>query len=277
MSSFNQISVSQLARLIGTPDAPVIIDVRIQADIDLDPTLIPSAFFCPPSHLESLFPRLSAKRRVVFVCQKGLKLSQGAAALLRSAGFQAESLAGGTLAWQAAGEVALPLSALSANNLSRLAQGLGTRWVTKQRPKVDRIACPWLIRRFIDPHAVILFVAASEVMAVADKFSATPFDVDDADLAHREYQCSFDSMLAHFNLTTAPLQQLASIIRSADTNRLELAPESAGLLAISLGLSRLYRHDEAQLEAGMVIYDALYHWARDAVHESHLHMINTEV
>jgi hypothetical protein len=131
------------------------------------------------------------------------------------------------------------------------------------------MACPWLIRRFIDPQAQFLFVAPSEVLGVADKYAATPFDVEDVFWSHRGDHCTFDTMLEEFGLQTNALKQLAIIVRGADTNRHELAPQSAGLLAVSLGLSRMYRDDLEQIDAGMLIYDALYRWARDASDESH--------
>jgi hypothetical protein len=141
--------------------------------------------------------------------------------------------------------------------------------VTRARPKVDRIACPWLIRRFLDPRAVFLFVAAGEVAAVADRFQATPFDIEGVEWSHRGPLCTFDVMLSEFGLETPALSRLATIIRGADTAALDLAPEAAGLLAISLGLSRQHRDDLAQLDAGLAIYDAFYRWCRDATDETH--------
>ena len=137
------------------------------------------------------------------------------------------------------------------------------------RPKIDRIACPWLIRRFVDPSARFLFVAPGEVADVAEKFGATPFDVEGVFWSHRGENCSFDTMLEEFQLQTTPLMRLAEVVRAADTNRHELAPEAAGLLAISVGLSRTYKDDLQQLEAGMTLYDALYRWARDGQAEGH--------
>ncbi len=141
--------------------------------------------------------------------------------------------------------------------------------MTRARPKIDRIACPWLIRRFVDPSAVFLFVSASEVTAVADRFNATPFDVDDVFWSHRGGQCTFDTMIEELGLQTAPLLQLATIVRGADTARLDLAPQAAGLLAASLGYSRMYKEDLAQLDAAMALYDAFYRWCRDATDEGH--------
>ena len=148
------------------------------------------------------------------------------------------------------------------------------KWVTRERPKIDRIACPWLIRRFVDPRAVILFVAPAEVSGVAERHEAAPFDIEDVFFSHRGDLCSFDVMLAELGLSVPALDRLAVIVRAADTARLDLAPEAAGLLAVSLGLSRMYADDLEQLEAGMLVYDALYRWARDATCETHNWPVN---
>ncbi|MBU8537795.1 chromate resistance protein [Roseomonas tokyonensis] len=145
-----------------------------------------------------------------------------------------------------------------------------TVWVTRARPKVDRIACPWLIRRFVDPGAVFLFVAASQVELVADRFGATPFDIEGVFWTHRGDGCTFDTMLEEFGLRTPTLERLAMIVRGAETARYDLAPQSAGLLAASLGLSRLHRDDLVQLEAGLALYDAFHLWCRDATEEVHI-------
>jgi hypothetical protein len=144
-----------------------------------------------------------------------------------------------------------------------------TVWVTRTRPKIDRIACPWLVRRFVDPDAVFLFVAPSEVQAVAERFGATPFDIEGVFWSHRAALCTFDVMIEEFGLRSEALARLAVIVRGADTARLDLAPQAAGLVAASLGLSRMYRDDLAQLEAAMGLYDAFYRWSRDAVGETH--------
>jgi hypothetical protein len=141
--------------------------------------------------------------------------------------------------------------------------------VTRGRPKVVRIACPWLIRRFIDSKAVFLFVAPSEVAAVANRFKATPFDVADAFWGDRGEKCTFDVMIEEFGLDSDALSRLALIVRGADTGRLDLTAQSGGLLAASLGYSRIYRDDLAQLEAAMPLYDAFYRWSRDASNETH--------
>jgi hypothetical protein len=203
-------------------------------------------------------------KSVVVACQKGLKLSQGVAAWLRHAGVEAQSLEGGLFAWRDGGQMLVPAAKLP----PRDAHGR-TVWVTRARPKIDRIACPWLIRRFIDPSAVFLFVAPAEVPAVADRFGATPFDIDDVYWSHRGETCTFDTMVTEFALTAPALAHLARIVRGADTARLDLEPEAAGLVAVSLGASRMYKDDLAQLDAMMMVYDGFYRWCRDATGETH--------
>jgi len=258
-----EITTAQLARLIGLPNAPVIVDVRIEEDYQSDRRLIPGACRRDYHGIGSWAGSLSGKS-VVVTCQKGLKLSQGVAAWLRHEGIASESLEGGFEAWRSAG---LPL--LRADKLPPPDSQGRSVWVTRARPKIDRIACPWLIRRFADPSAVFLFVSASEVAAVADRFNATPFDVEGVFWSHRGGNCTFDTMIEELDLQTAPLLQLATIVRGADTARHDLAPQAAGLLAASLGYSRMYKDDLAQLDAAMGLYDAFYRWCRDATDEAH--------
>lgn len=235
MASYNEIPVSTLARLVGTPDCPVLLDVRIDEDFVDDPRLIPGAYRHPFLDITDLADELR-DRSVIVYCQKGLKISQGAAALLRSCGVQAEVLEGGQFAWRDAGH---PM--VLTEKLPPLAATGRTVWVTRHRPKIDRIACPWLIRRFIDPRAQILFVAASQVNNVAERFSATPFDIENVFWSHRGDKCTFDTMIEEFGVGNDALAKLALVVRAADTNKHDLAPEAAGLLAVSLGLSRMYR------------------------------------
>lgn len=263
MTSPTQITASQLSRRIGLPDTPIIIDVCIDEDFNLDPYLIPTAFRYPFRKIENLVPSLIGKKTII-ICQKGQKLSQGAAAILRNYTINAESLEGGVLAWRDAGMPLISITKIPPRNNQN-----HTVWVTRHRPKIDRIACPWLIHRFIDPNAQFLFVEPSQVLLVAEKFDATPFDIDASTFTHHGKYCTFDILLEVFKLTTDPLIRLAKIIRGADTNHLDLSPQSSGLLAVSLGLSRRDKDDHAQLTAGMVIYDAFYRWARDAVTENH--------
>lgn len=246
MTAPDTITIAQLTRLIGTPDAPVILNVRIDDDHAADPRMLPASSRRGHHDVTGWAPGY-AGRSVVVQCQRGLKRSQGVAAWLRDAG----------------GLLVRP-----DHVPPRDAQGR-TLWVTRSRPKIDRIACPWLIRRFIDPQAVFLFVAPAEVADVASRFGATPFDIEGVFWTHRGQTCTFDAMLDEFDLRAAALLRLAAIVRGADTADLDLAPQAAGLLAASLGLSRMYRDDLAQLDAAMGLYDAFYRWARDAVGETH--------
>jgi len=236
MPSPTEISAAQLSRLIGLPTAPVIIDVRTDEDYAAAPRLIPGSVRRDPFDVTNWSHE----------------------------GIPAETLEGGFVAWLEGAYQTLDVAKLP----HRDAQG-HTVWVTRARPKIDRIACPWLIRRFVDPSAVFLFVSPSEVKAVAERFAATPFDIEDVFWSHRGELCTFDTMLAEFGLADPALQKLAMIVRGADTARMDLAPEAAGLLAVSLGFSRMYRDDLAQLDAAMAIYDGFYRWCRDAGDETH--------
>lgn len=263
MPSNTEISVAQFARLVGTPAAPAVIDVRTAEDVAADPRSLPAADHRDPRAVET-WARLYAGRQVVVTCQKGGKLAQGTAARLRAEGIRAETLEGGFEAWCDGGALLVTRSALPTRD-----DQCRTVWVTRARPKIDRIACPWLIRRFVDPHAVFLYVDAAEVSAVAEVFGAVPFDIDGAFWSHRGERCTFDTMLNEFGLASEALARLATIVRGADTDRHDLAPQAAGLLAASLGFSRMYRDDLEQLDASMALYDALYRWCRDAVEETH--------
>lgn len=262
MSSINTISADKLFKLIGTPKAPHIIDVRTAEDYAQDTRLIPGSMKRNAEEAISGVPLY--ERAVVAVCQRGAKISHGYAAYLRNEYVQADVLEGGFVAWRDAG---LPL--IATEKLPKRDAKHRTHWVTRERPKVDRIACPWLIKRFVDPDAVILFVRSSEVITVGERFAAAPFDVEGVFWGHRGDRCTFDVMLEEFGLQTAPLLRLADMVRGADTARLDLSPQAAGLLAASLGLSRMYADDLEQLEAGMLLYDAFYRWCRDATEETH--------
>ena len=263
MPAPNTISSDKLNRLIGTPAAPVVIDVRNAEDFAADPRLIPASL--RRSHSDaSGWSRNFTGRDVVAVCHHGAKLSEGTAAWLRHAGAEAVTLADGFEGWKAAGLPLVPAQRIP----ERDGEGR-TIWVTRARPKIDRIACPWLIRRFIDPAAVFFFVAPAEVPGVADRFGATPFDVENVFWSHRGETCSFDTMIAEFGLSSPALERLATIVRAADTARLDLAAEAPGLLAASLGLSRMFSDDLKQLDAGLLLYDAFYRWCRDATDETH--------
>src|SRR5712671_1879768 len=253
MPSMNTISVDKLARLIGTPNCPALVDVRTNDDYKADPRLIPGSV--RRSHADvSAWTCEFTGRSAIAICQSDAKLSEGAA----------DSLEEGFDGWRKAG---LPL--VITTRMPALDDHKRTVWVTRARPKVDRIARPWLIRRFVDPRAVFLFVSPAEVEAVAERFSAAAFDIEGVFWGHRGDTCTFDVMVEEFGLATEPLLRLAAIVRGADTGRMDAAPQAAGLLAASLGLSRMYADDLAQLDAGMTLYDAFYRWCRDATDETH--------
>ncbi len=253
MSAYNSIAPDSLSRLIGSPKGPILIDVRTDEEFSSDPRFIPGAIHRDAGSVAG-WARVVAGRRAVVISRDCGALAHGVAAWLRDTEIGAEALEGGYNAWAAAGLPLIPESKLSPRE---------TIWVTRARPKVDRIACPWLIRRFVDPYAVFLFVAASEVLAVAKHYDAAAFDVDGAFWTHRGDKCSFDAFVEELGLATPALRRLALIVRGADTGRQNLASESAGLIAASLGLSRLYSDDLEQLEAGLALYDAFYSWARE--------------
>lgn len=263
MPSNTSISVSQLTRLVGVPGAPVVVDVRKTPDYEADTRLLPGARRRDAKAIAAWTHELHGKHAVI-ACQRGGSRSEGAAAWLRTAGVHAEVLEGGYEAWRKIGGPLVKTDALP----PRDEQGR-TVWITRARPKVDRIACPWLIRRFVDPNAVFLFVAQAEVREVAERYGGAAFDIDDTFWSHRGELCTFDVMVREFGLDSPALNDLALIVRGADTARLDLAQQSSGLLAVSLGLSRMFRDDLEQLEAGMLVYDAFYRWRRDAADEDH--------
>ena len=263
MSSINSIASEKLSRLIGTPKCPTLVDVRTDDDFSADPRLVPGSFRRSADTAGEWAAELRGRSAVV-ICQKGLKLSHGVAALLREAGAFAEVLDGGFAEWARSGLSLVPTSKLPPRN-----ERGRTLWVTRERPKIDRIACPWLIRRFVDPAARFLFVAPAEVKAVAEQFGAAPFDIEGVFWSHRGEACTFDVMIDEFGLASPALLRLATIIRGADTAHLDLAPEAPGLLAASLGLSRMYADDLEQLEVGLTLYDAFCRWSRDATSETH--------
>jgi rhodanese-related sulfurtransferase len=239
--------------------------VRTDEDFAADPRLIPGSVRRPHTNPASWSSEIAGPSAVV-ICNEGHRLSNGVAAWLRHEGMPADHLEGGFRAWADAGLPAVPEKILPRRD------GRGrTVWVTRARPKIDRIACPWLIRRFVDPGAVFLFVSPSEVLGVAERFGATPFDIDGEGVfwSHRGELCTFDVMVREFGLATEPLLRLATMVRGADTARPDLSPEAPGLLAASLGLSRMYPDDLEQLQAGLALYDAFYRWCRDATGETH--------
>jgi rhodanese-related sulfurtransferase len=263
MPSPTEITVAQLSRLIGLPGAPALIDVRLDSEYRADPRLVPAARRHCSQNVSGWCKRYMGQSSVV-VCQDGGTLSHATAAALRHEGIDTQSLVGGYQAWRAENQ---PL--VRGDRVPHRDGDKRTVWVTRARPKVVRVACPWFIRRFIDPNAVFLFVPPAEVAGVAEHAKAATFDVEGAFWSDRGERTTFDVMLDEFDLETEPLAHLALIVRGADTGRLDLTPQSAGLLAACLGYSRMYRDDLEQLNATMAHFDAVYRWARDATDERH--------
>jgi len=258
------ISVLELNSSIGTAQAPLILDVRRSPAFDGSERMIAGALRRDPSTV-SLWPDSLPRGRVLVVyCVHGHEVSQISAMLLRDAGFDARYLEGGVEAWLAieGPSMAKPSKALGS-------PWEGRAWITRERPKIDRIACPWLIRRFVDPFAIFRYVAPEHVASVAKAERAVPYDIPGVTFSHDGDLCSFDAVIKQFDLRDAALARLADIVRGADTQRPDLTPQSAGLLAISLGLSAAMPDDHAMLDYAMGIYDALYLWCRDVSGERH--------
>jgi rhodanese-related sulfurtransferase len=259
------VSPGELWRLIGTAHVPQIVDARRRDAYDTAAGVLPAAVWRDAKTIDWI-ASLDRARPVVVACKAAHEMSQTAVAELRARGYAASVLAGGYAAWS---EAALPM--VDRATLERFVPQRPSLWVTRRRPKIDRIACPWLIRRFLDAEARILFVDPPEVAAVARETGAVPFDIEGIELSHDGPRCTFDTMLKLFGLEAQPqLARLALIVRGADTARYDAAPEAAGLHAISLGLSALAGDDDHGLLAqGFAVYDALFAWLRFASEERH--------
>jgi rhodanese-related sulfurtransferase len=253
------VSPRDLYSAIGTAAAPILIDVRRGSAFAADNRMIVGAIRRDPDEIEDWSRELPPGREVVVYCAHGHEVGREAASALRLAGVDASYLEYGIAGWA---ENRLPM---------RNKPDAEPRcWVTRERPKIDRIACPWLIRRFIDPAAEFLFVPTERVFAVAAESGATAYDIPGAEpFSHDGERCSFDAFLKVYGIEDRALDALALIVRGADTARLELSPQSPGLLALSLGLSANFPDDHAMLEHGMVMYDALYIWCRSLQGETH--------
>jgi rhodanese-related sulfurtransferase len=245
------ISAVDLYSHLGTERAPVLIDVRRGDAFGANDRMIVGAVHRSPEHVAAWAKDLPPDHPVVAYCTDGHQVSQGVASALRSAGIKAAYLEGGIMGWK---EGFLPTR-----------KKLGTidgRWVTREHPKIDRIACPWLISRFINPRAEFIYVPAGEVLAAAEQRHATPYDIKGVQFGHVGDHCSFDAIVTHFEIKDPALDRLALIVRGADTSRPDLTPQCEGLLAVSYGLSANFPDDHEMLRHGMVVYDALYKWCR---------------
>lgn len=254
------ITAAELKSSLAGGKPPLVIDVRRTPAFRSAPDMAAGALRRDPAAAASWARALPRTSSVVTYCVHGHEVSQGAANALRELGIAARYLEGGLEeGWRAGG-----------GGLMAKPKDASTRWITRERPKIDRIACPWLLARFIDPEAEFLYVPPKEVLGVAKEKEAIPYDVPDVHFSHDGELCSFDAFLRTYRLTGDPaMTRLAIIVRGADTARLELAPQSAGLLAVSLGLSRNFKDDHEMLKHGMVVYDALYAWCKEGQDETH--------
>ncbi len=238
-----------------SPDE-LVLDVRRAAAFRESGETIAGALRRDPESVGEWAKSLPRAASVVVYCVHGHEVSQGVAKALAEGGLRARYLEGGIAAWQ--------------GPLDRKPRAASTRWVTRERPKVDRIACPWLVSRFVDRDAEFLYVPPREVEAAAKAREAVAYDVPGVHFTHDGPLCSFDAFIKHSRLGGDPaLARLALVVRGADTARPELAPQAAGLAAVSLGLSRIFPDDHAMLAQGMVLYDALYAWCKDGQDEVH--------
>ena len=260
------ISISSLRASAGSAASPLVIDVRRTQAFDADTVMIAGATWRDPFATDDWINFLPRDRDIVVYCVHGHEISKNTCAALRAAGMNAHYIEGGIEAWNESGApTTRKLPAFSIPSPINMP----SKWITRERPKIDRIACPWLIRRFIDPLAEFIYVPAPDVISAAKSHAATAYDVPNVQFSHRGEACSFDAFVADFDIHDAALNDLATIVRGADTGKPELTPQSSGLLAISLGLSALYPNDHELLEHGMVVYDALYAWLKRARAEIH--------
>jgi rhodanese-related sulfurtransferase len=270
------ISPSELLQLLGRPCPPLLLDVRRPAHFATSERLLAGAVYCAPEDVAAL-ARGEPPRDVVAYCVYGHNVSEDAVRALRAAGWNARLLQGGIEGGKPGEDSPEHIARWRGTVLPSIRKrpDLGvtgerpSRWITRARPKIDRIACPWLVLRFVDPRAQFFYVPTEEVFAQAQKLQAVPYDIEGAPITHDWERCSFDALLQAFELREPALDLLATIVRGADTARLDIAPQAAGLLAISLGLSRLHADDHAMLQAALPVYDALYAWCREAQGETH--------
>jgi rhodanese-related sulfurtransferase len=240
------ISATDLRQSIRASDPPLVIDVRRNERFKESSYYLKGALRRDPEEVFKWKETLPQAASIVVYCVHGHEVSQNVAKALG-----AQYLEGGVEYWREEG-----------GEMAAKPKGAATRWVTRERPKIDRIACPWLVRRFVDPDAEFLYVPTAQVKKVAEEKTAVPYDVADVEFSHDGELCSFDAFLKKFRLRDPALQKLALIVRGADTSRLDLAPQAPGLLAISQGLSRNFADDHEMLAHGMIVYDALYAWCR---------------
>jgi rhodanese-related sulfurtransferase len=252
---------STLYSRLGLQDGPLIVDLRPAAELAQSGEFIPSAVCVDPRGIEQWCRRLATHRPVALYGSDDAT-GNAMAAVLESRGLACGTLTGGFDEWKRSGMPTVRV---------RTEYGVpaSSRWVTRERSKIDRLACPWLVRRFIDPHAVFFYVPAQAVRSEAVGLGAEPYDIADVTFSHRGPRCSFDAFLDEFGLHDPVLDKLADIVRAADTATLDRSKEAPGLLAISLGMSATIPDDILLLEQAMLVYDSLYAWCKTARDETH--------
>jgi rhodanese-related sulfurtransferase len=275
MDTAISISPQDLAARLGTPHAPLVLDVRKPEPFSKAKHLLAGAQYCAPQDVAQWIASYSARpHEVVVYCVYGHHVSQTAAAQLQAAGWDAKYLQGGIQGGEEGEDDVQDIARWRAAALPKFAKlpdwgitGAGrTRWITRASPKIDRIACPWLIRRWVDAQAEFFYVPDAQVPSEAQRLNAVAYDIVGAPITHQGELCSFDALLSSLELQSPALNLLARIVRGADTNLLNLEPPCAGLLAITQGMARLHAgQDHALLEAMIPIYDALYAWSVDKV------------
>jgi rhodanese-related sulfurtransferase len=249
--STHSVTAFELYDRLGTGSAPLLIDVRKPNTFDIADVLIIGAVRRSPPDVEQWLTSLPVGRPVVAYCAHGGQSSQGVVKTLREKGVKASFLEGGIEVWK---EKTLPTR--------RKRDATENKWVTREHPKIDRIACPWLMSRFINPDAEFIYVAPNEVAKVAAEVGGTPYDIKGVPFGHVGERCSFDAIVTAYEIRDPALDHLATIVRGADTSRPDLTPQCKGLLAISYGLSANFLDDHEMLRHGLVMYDALYTWCR---------------
>jgi rhodanese-related sulfurtransferase len=271
----SSIQPHQVFSLLGRADTPLIIDVRRPAAFEQSLRMLVGSIRVAPENIAA-FAKASPPRKVIVYCVYGHEVSAKAAEELQNAQWQVQLLAGGFEGGQDAVDAEPDMASWRSQALPSLIKrpdwGVpserSSRWITRERPKIDRIACPWLIKRFIDPFAEFYYVPTQQVFDEAERLKTIPYDIPGAPVSHEGpngERCSFDALLKGFDLQIAALDKLAEIVRGADTDRLELVPQSAGLLALSLGMSALHHDDQTMLASMLPAYDALYAWCLQSV------------
>jgi rhodanese-related sulfurtransferase len=245
------VSPRELYTRLGSAGAPLLFDVRREDAFGADDAMIIGAVRQLPESVTRWQHALPAGRDVVVYCAHGQEVSQSIAGTLQKAGARAAYLTGGIADWKTQN---LPTR--------RKRDASENKWVTREHPKIDRIACPWLVSRFVNPEADFIYVPANDVAKVAADVGGTPYDIKGVEFGHVGEHCSFDAIVRAYDIHDPALDRLATIVRGADTSRPDLTPQCEGLLAISYGLSANFPDDHDMLRHGMVMYDALYTWCR---------------